>query len=223
MADLSNTNGYVTKARFEDMMLRVAAYINNRGVTPSLIYIDSSREDYVDWDTYEDMFQRWAAYPGNNGGQWPTKVYFQAPTVTRTVGPIQAKLEAFLGQFNSWTEYYNKIIGRGYGYYYNDVKTLDQEIEALKNKTGLNCTDITQLSVELAKEMGYQTKYVKVQCQSGGHIRMQIKGKEFSDWQRADPAAALSVGSQYPLGKVWCDNNTARVVVEPWLEIDDGI
>ena len=48
--------------------------------------------------------------------------------------------------------------------------------------------------------MGYEARYVHVQCKEGGHIRGQIKGHEFSDWTRIDPAAALSVNSQYPIG-----------------------
>jgi len=221
MQDVSNTDGYVTRAQFEDMMKRVAAFIKRTKTTPKMVFISIIGKDHVDWNTYADMFKRWVAYRDKNG-EWPTRVYFKTPPVIRTVGPIQTKLEAFLGQFNSFTEYYNKIKGRGYGYYYNDIKTRDQAIEALKNKTGLNCTDITQLSGDLAREMGYTVRYVRVQCTSGGHIRMQIYGKEFTEWTRVDPAAALSVGSQHDIGRVWCDNNTAKIIDEVWLNIDDG-
>jgi hypothetical protein len=212
---------YVTRAQFEDMMARVAAYLTRFQTKPKIIYIDSKRVDSVDWATYEDMFKRWVAFRNKNN-VWPTRVYFKPPPVVRTVGPIQSKLEAFLGRFNSFTEYYNKIKGRGYGYYYNDVKTRDETIEALKNKSGINCTDITQLSGDLAREMGYKVRYVRVQCTSGGHIRMQIYGKEFKEWTRVDPAAALSTGSLYDIGRVWCDNNTAKIIDEVWLNIDNG-
>lgn len=222
MGDVSGTDGYVTKAQFEDMINRVLEYVLKTGTIPSVVFIEPGKENYITFKTCSDMFDRWTTYKTKNG-ILPSIVYFKKQVPVRKVGPIQGKLEVFLGEFNSFTEYYNKIKGRGYGYYYNDVKTRDQAIEALWQKTGLNCTDITQISVDLAKEMGYQTRYVKVQCTSGGHIRMQIFGKEFTSWTRVDPAAALSVGSQFDIGTVWCDNTTAKVVNEKWLEIDDGI
>jgi hypothetical protein len=220
--DVSKSGGAVPLAVFQDMMNRVAAYVKANGSNPSIVYLKSGAAgDYVPYTTFADMRDRYAAYKSNTGN-YPALVYYVAPTPVRTVGQIQAQLEAAVGQFNNFTEFYNKSKGRGYSYYYNDVKTLTQEIAAYKNKTGLNCSDAAQLFTALAKEMGYLTRYVHVMCNSGGHIRMQILGKEFSSWTRVDPAACISVGSQYPIGQVWCDYDNAHIETSNWILVDDG-
>lgn len=53
-------------------------------------------------------------------------------------------------------------------------------------------------------------------------IYVQIKGHEFGDWVRIDPAAALSVNSQYPIGHVWCDHDNAHLTSDDWLMVDNG-
>jgi hypothetical protein len=235
MADLSKSSGYVPLAVFLDMNKRYIEYNKAHPTAKAkIIYIDSKRIDYVNAATFENMQYRYDRYKASNGGQMPSIVYFlpadkrvtspeqDVEEVKRVVGAIQARMEAVLGQFNSFTEFYNKSKGRGYKYYYDDVYTLEQEITRFINKQGLNCSDAAQLFGALAKEMGYSWRYVHVQCQSGGHIRAQIKGKEFSDWTRVDPAACISVGSQYPISRVWCDNNTAYVTTASWILIDDG-
>ena len=234
MADLSKSNGYVPLATFLDMNTRYINYVKKVGTKPSKIYISLAKPvDYVDASTFENMQFRYDNYVKINNKR-PSILYFLSPekrtsTVTeevqevkRVVGTIQGRLEAVLGQFNSFTEFYNKAKGRGYKYYYNDVYTLETEIVRFINKQGLNCSDAAQLFGALAKEMGYEWRYVHVQCSSGGHIRAQIRGKEFSDWSRVDPAACISVGSQYSLGNVWCDYDNAYVTTASWILIDDG-
>jgi hypothetical protein len=220
-SDLSKTTGAVPLTVFQDMMTRHDNYKKNNGVEPDIIYIKSGGGDYVTDSCFEDMRKRYDAYKVNNGVE-PSLVYFVAPTPARVVGPIQGRLEAVIGQFDNFTAFYNKSKGRGYKSYYNDVLLPEQEIQAYINKSGMNCTDGTQLFVMLAQEMGYQTKYVHVQCQSGGHVRMQIYGKEFTSWTRLDPAACMSVGSQYDIGQVWCDYSNAHIETDSWLLIDDG-
>lgn len=221
LVDISKSGGAVPLAVFQDMMKRVDAYVLAKKATPAIVYVVTGKGDYVPFTTFTDMKNRYNAYKRTTGN-YPALIYYTKPVPKRTVGALQGQLEAFLGQFNNFTEFYNKCKGRGYSYYYNDVKTLSQEIAALKAKTGMNCSDASQLFTALAKEMGYETRYVHVMCKNGGHIRMQIKGKEFSDWTRVDPAACLSVGSQYPIGQVWCDYDNAHVETENWILVDDG-
>ena len=49
-----------------------------------------------------------------------------------------------------------------------------------------------ELCHALAIEMGYEVEYIHVMCKQGGHIRGQIKGHEFKNWTKIDPAAAIS-------------------------------
>ena len=132
-------------------------------------------------------------------------------------GTIQTACEKLLGTFTTFTEFYNKCKGRGYGNYYNDIKTLAQEYNTIAN---LNCADASQLAYNLAKEMGYSVRYCHVYCtQSGsGHIYLQVAGKELgSNWVKVDMAACMSVGSQYPIGQVWCSDAKISSYDDQWL------
>ena len=150
-----------------------------------------------------------------------TPAHETEPKPTLASGSVKARLEAGLGKFNTFTEFWQKIRGRGYDYYYNDVYTLDQEIDRIIHKKGLNCTDSMQLCHALAIEMGYEVQYIHVMCKQGGHIRGQIRGHEFKNWTKIDPAAAIS-SSKAGIGHVWCDYPNAHIENAAWLNIDDG-
>jgi hypothetical protein len=124
----------------------------------------------------------------------------------------------------SFTDWYNSMIGEGYAHYVNDKYTQQEEEYNLAHHIAMNCSDYSQTALRKAKELGYEARYIHVICQSGeGHIYIQVKGREFTDWEDADVAAAASVGSKYPLGKVWCSNPKAKwVSTESWLIINDG-
>jgi len=236
MADISSSTKSVDYVTFRQMAGYVYLYKLFYGKDTDKLPIGN---DYMTKARYDDMEKRCVAYVKAHG--IPKTITINKSGVPkRVVGTIQKQLESFLGQFNSFSEYYNKIIGRGYGHYNNDVKTLAQEITALKNKTGLNCSDAVQLSANLAIEMGYKVAYEHVICSSGeGHIRLKIDGKEFGDhgsdarnWKSVDTAAALSVGSKYSIGKCWCENGKVISLIKPdgqfigqndkWLITDDG-
>lgn len=145
-----------------------------------------------------------------------------SPVPTGIKGAIQLAVEKKLGTFASFTGYYNKMIGRGYSHYLGDAKTLAQEEATMAY---LNCSDATQVSVFLAREMGYTAKFVHVKCpQSGeGHVYGMISGKEFgAGWTKFDVAAAMSVGTKARLGTGWCFSATPISYNDPWLESDDG-
>jgi hypothetical protein len=177
--------------------------------------------------TYIDIYNRVLAYQESHDGVMPEIIGIEGPYIGDSSQPtgegtVQRRLENGLGRFGSFTEFWQKIFGRGYSYYYNDVYTLDQEIQRLLGCASLNCIDSMQLCYSLGTEMGYEVRYVQVQCQSGGHIRGQIKGHEFGDWIKIDPAAAISVNSQYPIGQIWCDYDNAHLTSDDWLVYDDG-
>lgn len=192
-------------------------------VTVSDFKIGSPVIDKIYKATFLNMLNRVKAFQALHGSM-PNVIGIEGAAIGTEpkIGPVRAKLQAGLGVFNTFTEFYNKCKGRGYSYYYNDIKTLDQEIYALVNRKGLNCTDSTQLAHALALEMGYEFRYVHVQCKSGGHIRGQIRGREFKDWTRVDMAACISVSSQYALNRVWCDYDNAHLENSAWLNTDDG-
>jgi hypothetical protein len=141
-------------------------------------------------------------------------------TVTVKKGPIQTAIEKKLGSFTNFTGFYNKMKGRGYEHYYNDKKTLTQELNSL---AGLNCVDGSQLGLKLGLEMGYNLIMKRLVCpKSGdGHIILWGKGKELgNNWVWIDIAAAMSKESMYPIGKAWCQDTKQ---VTDWKDTtDDG-
>lgn len=148
----------------------------------------------------------------------PTKTKTTVSTITK--GTIQTAIETKLGSFTNFTGFYNKMIGRGYNHYFNDKKSLTQELNDLAN---LNCVDASQLAQKLGTEMGYTMQLKHVVCpKSGeGHIVIWGKGKELGTaWVWIDLAAAMSVGSKYPIGKAWCQDSTE--VTNYTDAVDDG-
>lgn len=181
----------------------------------------------IEKKTIIDMYHRVKKWKETHDGKMPEIIGIESAAngtepIHTTNGSIKARLEAGMGKFNTFTEFWQKIIGRGYSYYYNDIYTLDQEIDRLINKKGLNCTDSMQLCHALAREMGYEAEYVHVMCKEGGHIRGKIRGHEFPNWTKIDPAAALSTKTRAGIGHVWCDYPNAHIENSAWLNIDDG-
>lgn len=175
-----------------------------------------------------DMIKRVKNWQNSHDGTMPQVIGIEgaASDSEPPKDSIRAYAESKLGRFNNMTEFYNKLIGKGYKKYYHDQKTRKQTIDGVASSNpndNPNCTDIMQVFHDLAIEMGYQCRFVHVKCLDGkGHIRGQIKGKEFGDWTRVDPAAALSVGSRYPIGRVWCDYTNAHIENENWVVTDDA-
>ncbi|MDP3014404.1 MAG: peptidoglycan-binding protein [Candidatus Subteraquimicrobiales bacterium] len=143
-------------------------------------------------------------------------------TVKQTVkkGPIHLAVEKKLGSFSNFTGFYNKMKGRGYSHYFNDKKTLTQELNSLAQ---LNCVDASQLGLKLGIEMGYNLIMKRLVCpkSSDGHIILWGKGKELgNNWVWIDLAAAMSKESMYPIGKAWCQDTKQ---VTDWKDTtDDG-
>lgn len=208
---------------YQEMWNRVTAFKKVNGRLPNYVDIQNYR---VTKEAYLDAAARVKEFVATNHRN-PYNVTVEATPLTppRVVGPIQTACEKLLGQFNTLTEFTNKCRGRGYGNYYNDIKTLEQEYTSIAN---LNCTDSTQLLVHLGKEMGYEMHYVHVKClkSGGGHVIAKVKGKEFTAYTYIDLAAMMSKTTQATIGRGWCfDAIPVNGRVDPsWLtRPDDGI
>lgn len=150
----------------------------------------------------------------------PTKT--KTSTKTAKKGTIQKRIESKIGTFTSFTGFYNKMIGRGDKEESGDTETLDQELSDL---AGFNCSNATQVGVQLAREMGYTARFVHVKCKkSGGHVYGEIMGKEFGSklWTKFDLRAAMNKKAKAPLNKGWCFDVTPISYNDAWLESDDG-
>lgn len=177
--------------------------------------------DKVTQANIKDMYTRVMKYKETHSGAMPQVIGIETAAKgtepIRPPGSVKTKLEAGLGKFNNFTEFWQKIRGRGYKHYYNSSYNLEQEISRIIKREGINCTDSMELCYSLAKEMGYQVQYIHVMCKQGGHIRGKIRGHEFKEWTRIDPAAAISTSTRAPIGKVWCDYPNAHIENGTWL------
>lgn len=198
---------------------------NNTKAVPNYVDVSSFKiegVDKIEKTTFLDMLQRVEEYKKTHNGAMPQVIGIEKAAIGTEPAPsnqglVQKRLEAGLGSFSTFTMFWSKIIGRGYSYYYNSSYNLDQEIHRIINKQGLNCVDSMELCYSLAKEMGYEVEYIHVMCKQGGHIRGRIRGHEFKNWTKIDPAAAISTSTRAGIGQVWCDYPNAHVESGNWL------
>lgn len=187
---------------YSELWGRVKTFYNRNNRFPN--YADTTDGKYrIMKDDLIDAGERVEEFLRLNG-RYPFTVNVEAtPLETRQVGLIQAACEKLLGRFDSITEFCNKCRGRGYGNYYNDIKTLEEEYQTIAN---LNCTDATQLLCHLGQEMGYECHYIHINClkSGGGHVLAKIRGKELTSYTFIDLAAMMSKTTLAKIGSGWC-------------------
>lgn len=140
---------------------------------------------------------------------------------------LKAAATALGGKFNTVTDSYNLIKGKGkYSKYIGDKKKWAEEIRALLN----NCVDWAQALAHIIDRLnavagkGYQYRYVRTYCVKDqvGHVYLEVKGGEFgSNYVAVDPAAGA--GSKYPIGKAWCQDYPKKTYNPGYAVKDDGI
>ena len=211
-------NGYagtvhtLTNTQYKEMWKRIAKWqAQNPGKIPNYVTISDMKVgvDRITKDQFLDMKKRWDAWKNAHKSQEPAKIGVEgsvggsSPVVS---GSIQKTLMGAVGQFKSFTGFYNLCKNRNYAFYRNNKYSQNQAIKRLKDRSGLNCVDISQLGYALAKEMGYQVKFQETSCKGPdgkpvGHVLLKIKGKEFNSWTIVDLAACI--GSGKAMGKYW--------------------
>lgn len=135
------------------------------------------------------------------------------------------------GKFNNFTEFYNLVKkNEKYHFEVGDTLTQKQEIEALNKNLGLNCVNYSQVAGAVITALNkyisnkYAFDYVRTYCVKDkvGHHYVRIKGNEFgSKYIDADLAAAT--GSDYPLGKTWCQDYPKKEYNWATVVKNDGI
>lgn len=222
--DISNWDGVLDRKTFISMLLWYWDYRKTQGKEPICVYLPNSKK-YIMLDRFNDMRTRYEVYEQEHGGGSTKVIGISKPASAVSTG------SNFLNKFNkavestviTFTDGYNAIKNRVYSFYNNDVYPQATALERLHNRTGLNCCDISQIMYQLAKELGYEVRYVHIKCKSGiGHLLLDVKGKELGNsWKRVDPAAALKSG--YNLGNTWCPDGSVIGYNPGWMLSDDGI
>lgn len=219
----------LTNAQYKEMWKRIAKWQAAQHTTrlPNYVTISDMKVgiDKVTKDQFLDMKKRWDAWKSSHSGKEPNSIGIEGPVsgVTSAVGPIQKALMDAVGQFKSFTGFYKLCKNRKYAYYFDDKYARSPAIKRLKERSGLNCVDISQLGYDLAKEMGYEVKYQRTTCRKSdgtyvGHILLKIKGKEFNSWKIVDLAACIYDGKA--LGRYW--GKPPYDIDRYWLNVDDG-
>jgi hypothetical protein len=207
----------IPRVMFNRMVLNVVAYKKLNKKYPLAVYVDLDRRNYISFDKFKELYKFWKANPKEN------MIYINKPVISDK-SPFHLLVEEHIqGAYTNFTQFYDIMRGKGYSYYYNDIYPQGQALDRLKNNSGLNCADVAQIGYAVAKDLGYGVRYVRVMCKTGGHIVLQIKGKEIGDnWTWVDLAACISVSGHYDIGDRWCNYAPALEYDPSWLLSDDG-
>lgn len=169
-------------------------------------------------DTFVDMANRVSAYEVLHGKS-PLIVYIKnGNTTSNNSGSVTQAFKNALGNFDGTIDGALALIkGRGYGYYYNDRYNTLPTINAIKNRSGVNCTDSSQLFYRLGIENGYTVQFVHVRCSGGdGHVRLRLKHpvNTGGSWIYRDPAAVLNGNN---VTSNWCTSGTVIAYDPSWI------
>lgn len=138
---------------------------------------------------------------------------FKKPT--ETTNEVYNYFVDVFGEFgNTIDGALQKINGKGYGYYYDDIYSNKESIQRMKQGKGVNCTDSCQVFYNIMLQLIALGKYSKVEClhvmcSSGGHVKLRITLNDGTKIIR-DPACALSDnGKGYTCN--WCTNTPIAI------------
>ena len=111
-----------------------------------------------------------------------------------------------------------------YKFYWQDQKTLDQEISAIQNGKGLNCVDHVQLYYQAYKEAGFTNEIQilngTVYCRNGSYGHVWCRVKDNGKWVTVDPSAAANHG--YDIGRLICASGSVSQVNPSFAVNDDA-
>ena len=204
----------LTKSQYLDMAKRLVKYVESHNQMPNNIKIGSKLMRGSDY-TY--MFSRILVYYDTNG-KLPAYANVNSKAFTKPTENKDDIYNYFVKVFGKVTcidDAMEKIAGRGYGYYYDDVYSNKQSIDRIKNRQGVNCTDATQMMKHVADATGKYKKVdcVHVKCRGGdGHVYLKITQKDGGVFYK-DPAACLDNGN---INSIWCSNGTVLAINPSW-------
>lgn len=206
----------ITQSQYLDMAKRLIQYVESKKQIPNYIAVTAKQMRGSDF-TY--MFSRILVYYDTHG-KLPKYANVNSKAFTKPSESGDEIYNYFVKSFGKVTcidDALEKIAGRGYGYYYDDLYSNRQSIDRMKNGQGINCTDSTAVFYNIGKTLGYEVRAVHVKCRGGdGHIRLQLKHSKHTNgnWINRDPAAVLDSGV---ITKVWCLDGTVLAYQPQWF------
>lgn len=197
------------------MAERLIRYVEQHNQLPN--YITDNKGKKMKVSDYVYMFSRILIYYDKNN-KLPAYANVNSKAFTKPTESTDTVYDYFVkvfGKVSCIDDAMEKIAGRGYGYYYDDVYSNRQSIDRIKNRQGVNCTDATQMMKHVADATRKYKKVdcVHVKCRGGdGHVYLKITNKDNSVFYR-DPAACLDSGG---VTHIWCSNGTILAINPSW-------
>jgi peptidoglycan hydrolase-like protein with peptidoglycan-binding domain len=224
----------IGKDMFKDMTVRFDKYSPKTDLNRVYLSWAQPFRRYITKNKYLEMKSRWDKWKNANGGKDPEFIWINSSTQLAPVSPstpTSGYATPFLAKFadavgrgiRTWEDVCLGIKNRRYLYYYNDVYSQAVALTRLKNRQGLNCTDICQLVVQALKDLGYEARYRHIMCKQGGHIQAEVRGKELgSNWKVIDPSNPLANGGS--CSNLWCAGTSRLLGHNPgWITVDNGV
>lgn len=205
----------IDKADYLDICKRLVKYVEN----------DKKHRlpNYITYKNYrirprlltETLARLLVWYDTNN--RYPSKLnindkVFNKPS--ETTNDVYNYFVKTFGSFgNSIDGALNKVLDRGYSYYYDDVYTNKESINRMKKGQGINCTDACHVFYNIMLKLIALGKYKRVdclhvQCSSGGHVKLLITKLDGSTFVR-DPACCISDNGK-GVSCNWCTNTGVK-------------
>ena len=212
-----NISRQIVKKDYLDMATRMTKFVETQKALPNYITVNGLKMNVNDY-TY--MFSRILVYYDKNNAL-PNYANVNSKAFTRPTETTNTVYDYFVKTFGSFGDTIDgaleKIAGRGYGYYYDDVYSNKTSIDRMKNRQGVNCTDSCQVFYNIMLALIKKGKYKKVECLhvrcSGGdgHVRLRITHNNGNTFLR-DPAAVLKSGS---VTYNWCTSGYTLLAINP--------
>lgn len=212
----------VYKSSYIDMANRLIKYVEkNKQLPTNISFKTKSNKTYrVACDLYIYMFAKILVYYADHK-QMPKYCNISSKVFKEKTETSNAVFNYFVqvfGNISCIDDALDKISGRSYGYYYDDVYSNRQSIDRMKNRQGVNCTDSCHVFYNICLGFIQRGVYKKVECihvkcrGGDGHVRLRITNKDGQVFYR-DPACTLDNGGYCN----WCMDGTVLAVNPSWF------
>ncbi len=214
------TQGVFSDSEYLNITRRVYDFIDNTWRMPNWV---TTRLDRASPFNFMDMLSRILTfYLENNRLPNTVRTHRElSPGSSPIGGNYTERLRSAMNfRFNNATELYNRLRSHHpYSFYFNSRYTEAQRFDRISRRLGLNCVDYSLVLYRVLGEMGYQVHAVhgQVLCSSGwiGHVWLEIRGREFSNWIFYDSVTATS--NRGALNRLCCSPYRNRTYNPSWF------
>lgn len=215
-----NISRDVYKSKYIDMAKRHTKYVEEHKKLPLTTRLNQSQDYKISAHLTTYFFASILVYYDKHG-ELPQPINLRSKVFTPKTETANSAYNYFVqvfGKIDCIDDALDKISGRGYGYYYDDVYSNKQSIDRMKNRQGVNCTDSCHVFYNICLGLIQRGIYKKVECihvkcrGGDGHVRLRITNNKGQKFYR-DPACTLSDGGYCN----WCMDGTVLAVDPSWF------